>query len=693
MAELIKPTDTLAQGYPKINVAIEQAEQAFTTADNAMDTANSSIAVSNQALANSQSTQEQLNQIVIDGDSSVEAAQARVNADNTITYDTLKERLDAEHQEVSSQLADLANKRTHFKHMGVAFDTSKENSHVSWLHCNVSYDVTTDEFFVVYNTQHVHGPEALTVTSMRKKPKYGDFSAPIVIVDRQSENLSCKTQSSGICANGDYITITNHALNNVSQGTYVYRSVDKGLTWDSGTPLMVNGSILKAYGGDVSGFRRLSSGRIILWYWDDLWYSHALYSDDNGLSWSEAPVGTGATRYVTEPTFVELSDGTIVGYGRYNVSDGTDGKKEAWFIKSTTGGSSWEAPFKSTSILDMTNNNCSFIKRRDSDIIEIVYGSRFKQADGLGSIYQAITTEENIKNDVWLTPIRIGKGNAIPTPDNGDFGYFGAAVDTDDTALVFFYNGNKTKSAVNWLVGNTHTAIAENENTDYKTGFNNFEFYPDQVNAKKGLTSGDFDRDIKGFLRTLRKTTLSENLYMELAVGGGGDGVLSLNKVNADNTITQLTRIQFYNNNIVLPDVKGRVASGNFDSTNDADKGSFLARRYVSSKKITFELTVDSAGNPLLIATDVTGASVNIPIALGSDLVPVTDKVQSLGATNKRFNNGYFTGVVSCKADTTANRPTTGLQGGAMMFDTTLGKPIWYDWAKAAWVDANGTVV
>ena len=108
MAELLKPTDTLAQGYPKINAAIEQAGQAFTTADNAIDTANSSIAVSNQALANSQSTQEQLNQIVIDGDSSVEAAQARVNADNTITYDTLKERLDAEHQEVSSQLADIA---------------------------------------------------------------------------------------------------------------------------------------------------------------------------------------------------------------------------------------------------------------------------------------------------------------------------------------------------------------------------------------------------------------------------------------------------------------------------------------------------------------------------------------------------------------------------------------------------------
>lgn len=108
MLELIKPTDTLAEGYPKINVAIQKADQAFVVADNAVDTANNALAVANQSLANSQSTQEQLNQIVIDGDSSVEAAQARVNADNTKTYDTLKERLDSEYTELKSQLADIA---------------------------------------------------------------------------------------------------------------------------------------------------------------------------------------------------------------------------------------------------------------------------------------------------------------------------------------------------------------------------------------------------------------------------------------------------------------------------------------------------------------------------------------------------------------------------------------------------------
>lgn len=41
---------------------------------------------------------------------------------------------------------------------------------------------------------------------------------------------------------------------------------------------------------------------------------------------------------------------------------------------------------------------------------------------------------------------------------------------------------------------------------------------------------------------------------------------------------------------------------------------------------------------------------------------------------------------------TTAGRPTTaGLPAGWMMFDTTLGKPIW--WSGSNWRDATGSPV
>lgn len=38
---------------------------------------------------------------------------------------------------------------------------------------------------------------------------------------------------------------------------------------------------------------------------------------------------------------------------------------------------------------------------------------------------------------------------------------------------------------------------------------------------------------------------------------------------------------------------------------------------------------------------------------------------------------------------TTANRPTRLLWVGRTYFDTTLGKPVWYD--GSGWVDATGT--
>ncbi|WP_248343567.1 hypothetical protein [Anaeromyxobacter paludicola] len=40
----------------------------------------------------------------------------------------------------------------------------------------------------------------------------------------------------------------------------------------------------------------------------------------------------------------------------------------------------------------------------------------------------------------------------------------------------------------------------------------------------------------------------------------------------------------------------------------------------------------------------------------------------------------------------TANRPTKELSPGMMIFDTTLGKPIWRSLA-GGWVDATGSVV
>lgn len=96
MANLIQYTDTLREGTDKINAAIQQSEEALQKSNTAIDKADIAKTVADNAKEMSENTQQQLNTIVIEGDSSVEAAQARVNKTGLITYGTLKERLDAE---------------------------------------------------------------------------------------------------------------------------------------------------------------------------------------------------------------------------------------------------------------------------------------------------------------------------------------------------------------------------------------------------------------------------------------------------------------------------------------------------------------------------------------------------------------------------------------------------------------------
>ena len=96
---------------PKAEQSISRSLEALSKSQNALNVANgidakatNALSLSESADALSKSVQEQFNQIVINGDSSVEAAQARVDASGQ-TNPTLKARLDKEHNEVTAQLA------------------------------------------------------------------------------------------------------------------------------------------------------------------------------------------------------------------------------------------------------------------------------------------------------------------------------------------------------------------------------------------------------------------------------------------------------------------------------------------------------------------------------------------------------------------------------------------------------------
>lgn len=92
--EHIEKFDSLNIGREKINkFAIDPANRAEEKSDNAVSIAITSNDKSDASLAQVENVQQQINTLVVEGDSSFEAAQARIAEDGQ-EYDTLKERLD-----------------------------------------------------------------------------------------------------------------------------------------------------------------------------------------------------------------------------------------------------------------------------------------------------------------------------------------------------------------------------------------------------------------------------------------------------------------------------------------------------------------------------------------------------------------------------------------------------------------------
>src|SRR5690625_3576649 len=102
MEEYIKRQDSLNTGREKINQALTNAN---TNADKAKIDSAEALLKAIASMNLSESLREQFNQIVIDGDSSVEAAAARVDEEN-VSHPTLKDRIDDGFTKVNSQLAE-----------------------------------------------------------------------------------------------------------------------------------------------------------------------------------------------------------------------------------------------------------------------------------------------------------------------------------------------------------------------------------------------------------------------------------------------------------------------------------------------------------------------------------------------------------------------------------------------------------
>src|SRR5699024_923164 len=136
---------------PRAEQSITKSAEALTKSQNALNVANgidakatNALSLSESADTLSKSVQEQFNQVVIDGDSSIEAAQARVDASGQ-TNPTLKARLDKEHNEVTAQLAQTAEINDNlFTKSSTLYDGQYEG-----YRATVAYNALSEDMLVV----------------------------------------------------------------------------------------------------------------------------------------------------------------------------------------------------------------------------------------------------------------------------------------------------------------------------------------------------------------------------------------------------------------------------------------------------------------------------------------------------------------------------------------------------------------
>lgn len=344
-----------------------------------------------------------------------------------------------------------------YVNMGVAFESNDRTqllhgTHSSWPHANVAYDKKLDKVVVFYDIKNGHMLTHNRV-AMRTKDIEGGFSNLIVVADRESEGVSCKTQASGIASNGDYISLV--ALfdnsNGLILGTDVYRSSDNGKTW-SISEMLVDSQRVKAFNGDVTGFLVLKSGRILTLACHPVTRkTRILYSDDNAVTWHFASIPECFKH--TEPAWCELSDGTIICYLRSTVGDaGYLTKIPAYFTRSFDGGLTWELPVASKSILNMTEANGQLIYYEKSKKVEFLYHSRFQEEDGYSSIFLSVAKEKDAKSDNMGGELRIIKLPRQNGPYNGDSGYVGGCKSKTGVVTAFYYSGSMSDANIYYLI-------------------------------------------------------------------------------------------------------------------------------------------------------------------------------------------------------------------------------------------------
>lgn len=223
------PQNKIKDEYSKINSGFQKVQNDVEPLDPKINK------VDNEAKQRDDYLQKQLDTIIIEGDSSVEAAQARVEEDGTVNP-TLKARLDKKDQEFTSQLAQKAKKTDRMVNVsefgavgdGVTDDWEAIQSAINYAHDNKIGEVYIGrhkiskplylwgakdfrhDTAVRLKGQKTNGSELIkdNNNTLNDGSAYGNLDAVIILANRDKD-ASRPTYNQGIenvNINGDFIT-------------------------------------------------------------------------------------------------------------------------------------------------------------------------------------------------------------------------------------------------------------------------------------------------------------------------------------------------------------------------------------------------------------------------------------------------------------------------------------------------------
>lgn len=315
--------------------------------------------------------------------------------------------------------------------MGEVF--CQPENYMAWFQGCLKFDPDIGCPVAVISGKDAHSTGAGKCYFFKIEPTTGVVSLTVAGQYDDDDTYGCFSQSFYIDNAGHYNFYASIHKSSGWDQVYVWKftSEDKGATW---THVDVTGEVSPA--GSIV---KLKSGRLIgLTGYGGNTRNRAIYSDDDGSTWTKGTVFSGSV----EVEIIELKD-SLLAIGRKALTY-TD-PLPAILYYSADDGENWSDGTESTSITDMCNP-CSGIYWGDAEVVELFYCSRASRDGNTGTIYHAYASLEDALEDKYSVEII---GESKQTEIGINFGYCGTVCDQKEKAWIIYYDSADSGDGAN----------------------------------------------------------------------------------------------------------------------------------------------------------------------------------------------------------------------------------------------------